>query len=248
MVTCADALEEAVRHYGGETKTRQIFDFINKHYPSKPWKDNTIRCHIMGCTVNHSSSHHYKHFRKFLYNLGPGHVRLYDPETDGKWFWTKDGMIKVSSVGGDPPGGPDPDEDDDENGNEVDSGQISLTMEKDLELFLYNDITSLEPGLDLPDEEVTRQISVESGRLDILATDKEGMNVVIELKAGVAKDQVLTQILAYIADVSEQSDMPTRGIIVAHDFSPKLVKGSKLVPSVKLMKYNIFFGFESIGE
>jgi len=95
MVTCADALEEAVRHYGGEATSRQIFDYINENYPSKPWKDNTIQTHIIGCTVNHSSSHHYKYFRKFLYHLGPGHVRLYDPEKDSKWIWTKDGMVKV---------------------------------------------------------------------------------------------------------------------------------------------------------
>lgn len=245
MVTCADALEEAVRHYGGEATSHQIFNYINKHYPSKPWKDNTIRCHIMGCTVNHSSSHHYKHFRKLLYNLGPGHVRLHDPEKDGDWIWTKDGMVKVDSDEG---GGiePEPVGDDDENGNEVDSSQISLTMEKDLELFLYNDISSLDLSLDLPDDIETRQPRVESGRVDILAQDKDGTFVVIELKAGTAKDQALTQLLAYMGDIGEQFNTGARGILVAHGFSDKLVKASKLVPSVKLMKYNIAFSFEPI--
>ena len=142
MVTCADALEEAVRFNGGEATSRKIYDYIYEHYPSKPWKDNTIRCHIMGCTVNHSSSHHYKHFRKFLFNLGPGHVRLYDPEKDGTWIWSKEGMVKVDADEGRDTG-PETIEDD-ENGNEIDSSLISLTMEKDLELFLYNDIGSLE--------------------------------------------------------------------------------------------------------
>ena len=242
MVTCADALEEAVKQNGGEARSRQVFDYIKKHYPDT-WKDGTIRAHLMGCTVNHSSSHHYKHFRKFLFNLGPGHVRLYYPEKDGKWLRTEDGMVKVG------PGvviDEDPEPETDDNGGEVESGQISISMEKDLELFLYNDIGSLEPDLDLPEDIETRQPSVESGRIDILAKDKDGSYVVIELKAGTAKDQVLAQILAYIGDISDQFDVNTRGIIVAHGFSPKLVKASKRVPSVKLMKYNITFNFESV--
>ena len=242
MVTCADALEEAVRHYGGEAKSRQIYDYIHKHYPSRPWKDNTIRCHIMGCTVNHSSSHHYKHFRKFLYHIGPGHVRLYDLDEDGVWKWTKEGMVKVES---DEEIGVDPGiVIDDENGDDVDSRLISFTMEKDLELFLYNDIGALDPSLDFPGDMDSRQPRVESGRIDILAQDKDGTFVVIELKAGQAKDQALTQLLAYMGDIGEQYESNARGILVAHNFSPKLIRASKLVPSVKLMKYNISFSFE----
>jgi len=82
MVTCADALEEAVKHYGGVVNSRQIFDYIKRKYSDK-WKDGTIRSRIMGCSVNHSSSHHYRYFRKFLFTVGSGRVRLYDPDTDG---------------------------------------------------------------------------------------------------------------------------------------------------------------------
>jgi hypothetical protein len=50
--------------------------------------------------------------KKFLYHLGPRHVRLYDLEKDGDWGWTKDGMVQVSPGGG---SGPEPDGGDDEN-------------------------------------------------------------------------------------------------------------------------------------
>ena len=241
MVACADALEEAVSHYGGVVSSRQVFDYINGNHPNT-WKDGTIRAHMMGCTVNHSSSHHYKHFRKFLFSEGPGLVRLYDPETDGMWRWTPNGMKKIEN--GDE--GEEPDESEEENGTEVDSTQISLTMEKDLELFLYNDIRRLDVGLDLPEELENRQYSVASVRIDILAKDAEGAYVVIELKAGTAKDQALTQLLAYMADIAEQFNSKVRGILVAHGFSDKLIRASKLIPSINLMKYNISFSFEPI--
>lgn len=243
MVTCADALEEAVKYYGGIVSSRQIFDYINKKY-SGIWKDGTIRAHIMGCTVNHSSSHHYKHFRKCLFAEGPGRVRLYNPNLDGIWKWTSTGMIKGGSEGNG--NGDTPDDPEDENGSEVDSRQISLTMERDLELFLYNDIRSLDPDLDIPEELETRQYSVSSGRIDILARDNSGAYVVIELKAGTAKDQALVQLMAYMDDISVQFNAETRGILVAHGFGDKLIRASKRVPSIKLIKYNISFSFDSV--
>lgn len=243
MVTCADAVEEAVKHYGGVVSNRKIFDYIKRKYHDD-WKDNTIRTHVMGCSVNHSSSHYYRYFRKFLFTVGRGQVRLYDPETDGKWKWTTTGMKKFESDDeGSEDGSSEPEDD---NGPDVESNKISLTMEKDLELFLYNDISSLEPGLDLPRDIETRQSSVEGGRIDILAKDSEEAYVVIELKAGKAKDQALAQLLAYMGDIAEKDDSRVRGILVAHSFSDRLIRASKLVPSIKLMKYNIQFSFESI--
>lgn len=242
MTTCADAVEEAVKHYGGVVSNRQIFDYIKRKYPDD-WKDGTIRAHIMGCSVNHSSSHHYKHFRKFLFTTGRSQVRLYDPETDGTWKWTSDGMKKVEP--GDDVDDDEPEPEDD-NGSEVESHKISLTMEKDLELFLYNDISSLEPGLDLPEDIETRQSPVEGGWIDILAKDSDEAYVVIELKAGTAQDQALVQLLAYMVGIAEKDDSRVRGILVAHSFSDRLIRASKLVPSIKLMKYNIQFSFEPI--
>lgn len=106
-----------------------------------------------------------------------------------------------------PPGLDEPDE----NGDTVDSTQISLTMEKDLELFLCNEIQSLDPTLDLPEELESRQYTVSSGRIDILAKDTSGAYVVIELKAGTAKDQSLTQILAYYGRHSRPVPIRNKG-------------------------------------
>ena len=136
---------------------------------------------------------------------------------------------------------------DEDETTDFDSDKISLSMERDLELFLYDDIHSLNPSLDLSVELENSQYNVESGRIDILAKDSDGSFVVIELKAGIAKDATLTQLLAYMMDIGVQFDTETvKGIIVAHDFSEKLLKASKLVPRVELKRYKIAFSFESI--
>jgi hypothetical protein len=52
---------------------------------SDKWRESTIRIHTMGCSVNHSSRKWYTPFRKFLFTVSPGKVRLYDKESDGEF-------------------------------------------------------------------------------------------------------------------------------------------------------------------
>jgi len=121
--------------------------------------------------------------------------------------------------------------------------ETRLSIEHDLESFIIEQINAVEEGLTL-NESSYQQVTVDSGRLDILAEDSEGHPVVIELKAGQAKDQVLTQILAYIGDIMETSgDSDTRGIIIAHGFSGRLIQAVKIVPNIKLLRYSIKFNF-----
>ena len=121
--------------------------------------------------------------------------------------------------------------------------ETRLSIEHDLESFIIEQIDVVEEGLKLK-ESGYQQVTVESGRLDVLAEDSEGHPVVIELKAGQAKDQVLTQILAYIGDIMETSgDLSTRGIIIAHGFSGRLIQAVKIVPNVILLRYSIKFTF-----
>ena len=62
--------------------------------------------------------------------------------------------------------------------------ESSLTLERDLEDQIVSHLDILESGLTL----VSRQESSDVGRLDLLARDKDGRTVIIELKAGEAKD------------------------------------------------------------
>jgi len=126
--------------------------------------------------------------------------------------------------------------------------EATISLERDLENFLLAKLDSLEKGLKTYKGETGRQFQVGSGRIDILAQDKNKNFMVIELKAGTASESVLTQILAYMADVTAElsKGKTVRGIIVAYGFAEKLVAAATLLPIIKLMKYKVSFEFEEI--
>jgi hypothetical protein len=126
--------------------------------------------------------------------------------------------------------------------------EATISLERDLENFLLAKLDSLERGLKIYEGETGRQFQVKSGRIDILAQDEDKNFVVIELKAGTASESVLTQILAYMADITAElsKGKAVRGIIVAYGFAEKLVAAATLLPTIKLMKYKVNFEFEEI--
>jgi endonuclease len=83
------------------------------------------------------------------------------------------------------------------------------------------------------------------GRVDILAVDNEGRLVVIEIKAGKAKDGALGQILGYVGCLS-RSQENIRGILVASEFDDRVVFASKNLPNIKLISYRLNFSFDKI--
>ncbi len=85
-----------------------------------------------------------------------------------------------------------------------------------------------------------------SGRIDALALDAQGRNVVIELKAVTAKREVLGQIAAYMADIEDEKGRRPRGILIAPDFDPKLVSGARMIDGLSLLRYSFSFAFSGI--
>ena len=115
-----------------------------------------------------------------------------------------------------------------------------MGLERDLQIALRSKIEQLDPGLTVIDDGAER--SVDSGRIDITARDSSDTTVVIELKAGVAGQKAVAQILSYMGDVSEQ-DGDVRGILVASGFDAKAKAASRMVPSLILRKYSVQFAF-----
>ena len=89
------------------------------------------------------------------------------------------------------------------------------------------------------------------GLVDILCEDADGALVVIELKAGFAKDAALGQMLGYMGalkrDMGEQGEdaaRPVREILVAKEFDDRVRHASLAVSNLRLMSYQVRFSFD----
>lgn len=133
----------------------------------------------------------------------------------------------------------------DENSN------FKFSFERDLEDHLVQNLGSLEEGLNLHSNngKTGKQFNTPVGRIDILAQDKKGDLVVIELKMGLVGSDVLAQIMPYIGWIEENlsSGKSVRAIIVGSDFDKKLKYAVYGLP-ITLKKYEVRFEFEDIGR
>ena len=120
-----------------------------------------------------------------------------------------------------------------------------LTLERDMQTALRQQIASLESGLRIIDDGDER--GVHSGFIDILCEDEAGALVVVELKAGRADARVFSQILGYMGDMmKEEPDRIVRGIIVAHSFDKRASSAARAVQNVQIFRYSINFTFETV--
>lgn len=128
----------------------------------------------------------------------------------------------------------------------AESIESRLSLEKDLHSYLSSSVDLIEPGLIIEPNGI--EYSIEAGRIDILAKDREKNLVVIELKAGKAGDAALGQLLGYIGCLSSNSNSGNeiRGILVASDFEPRVVFAAKALSNVSLCKYAISFSFQEV--
>ena len=113
-------------------------------------------------------------------------------------------------------------------------------------MALRKNIEQLEPGLTISDEGKEQTVP-SGGRIDITARDREGITVVIELKAGVAEHGAVSQLLWYMGDLMTKGER-VRGILVAREFMPRAVLAARPVPTLRLVKYGFLFNFETIAQ
>ena len=77
-------------------------------------------------------------------------------------------------------------------------GRSQIGLERRLEDWIANDVTLVAEGLTL----VGRQVSIDDGRLDLLAIDPQDRWLVIEIKPGVLDSSALTQALYYASSIA----------------------------------------------
>ena len=107
-------------------------------------------------------------------------------------------------------------------------------------MTLYEDEDGTFTGLEFP----------AGGRfIDILACDRDGGFVVIELKVSRGYDRTIGQLLRYMAWISANlaDGRPVRGVIVANKITKDLQLATSLVTNVTLWQYQLSFQLELVS-
>ena len=82
--THAEKIREAVTDLG-IASPNEIMDWIRRHYPNDIINPRSYRSDIVGCSINHTSSHHYPGVPKFLwFENDTKRYRLVTPEEASK--------------------------------------------------------------------------------------------------------------------------------------------------------------------
>jgi len=134
------------------------------------------------------------------------------------------------------------DEDEEEPISDAEEIQI---LEKELQNYLAKNPGLLESGMTLwksadGQSPVEFQVDDKGRRIDILAKDKSGIPVVIELKASRGHEKVIGQALYYRECIKEKLNAPkVRMFIIAREITDEVRIASKAVPDVELFEYKL---------
>ena len=239
-------VHEAVEALSGTTTNVAVRDWVLAKYPGT--NTTTIACQIIVCTVNHDSRIHYPENQKprraespydFLYRSARGQLEWYDPTKHGQWeiAETDDGDLVVQQLGtseapvsaasATPP---------------APEGQC-FAKEFHLRDFLASNLNVIEDGLQLyADEDGAAngvEYKIDMGRIDILAEDRDGGLLIIELKVDRGPDEVCGQIMRYVGWVKRHlaNGRRVRGLIIARHISDRIRYAIADVPDVTAREY-----------
>jgi len=219
---------------GAVFSKQQAIDWFAKNYPKI--KTGTVTAHLIRLSVNAPSRAHYSAKPgedDVFFQVDGSHFRLYQAGQDPLPIYTGRGQTE--------PAKSTEDADDDE---DIAQGSGQFAYETDLRNYLAKNLSLLELGLRLYEDEGITGIEFPVGGrfIDILALDSKGALVVIELKVSRGYDRVVGQLMRYIAWIRKNQADPTqqvRGIIVAREISEDLFLACSLLPDVKLYEYQL---------
>lgn len=220
------------------TKQKAI-DWFAEHYPKI--KTGTITAHLVRLSTNAPSRVHYKPKPKeddLFFQIDSGHFRLYVPNQDPLPIGSGDDNSKGEEFTN-------------EEEDEGPKGSAEFAFEKDLQNYLVKNLSVIEPGLSLYEEEGINGIEFPVGRrfIDLLAVDSKGDFVVIELKVSRGYDRVVGQLMRYMAWICKnqaENDQQVRGIIVAREISEDLLLACSLLANVQLFEYELSLALKQV--
>jgi hypothetical protein len=224
----------------GEVLDReQVVEWFESRYPRV--KQGTIRAHLTRMSSNAPSRLHHQlrpdGTDDLFYQLPDGRFRLYVPGTDPAPITRESPLQTEPSVVSEPDSSPE---------------ASQFAYEHDLRDYLARNLEKLEPGLRLYSEEGITGIEFPAGGrfIDILAVDRAGGLVVVELKVSRGYDRVIGQLLRYIGWIEKHQAEPgqrVRGAIVAKEITEDLRLACARIADVQLFEYELSFTLKPIN-
>jgi hypothetical protein len=214
----------------GQSFTRkQAIDWFARHYPRI--KSGAVQAHLIRLSTNAPVRFHYNpkpNEDDVFFKLDASHFRLFDPTHDPAPI--REATAKKEEI---------------ETDEETDAeGSAEFAYEADLRNYLAKNLSVIEPGLTLYQEEGITGIEFPVGGrfIDILAVDAAGALVVIELKVSRGYDRVVGQLMRYMAWIGKNQAEPgqqVRGVIVAREIGEDLLLACSLLAGVQLFEYEL---------
>jgi hypothetical protein len=240
-----DMASELAQVRGGTFTKNDAISWFAQKYPKI--KTGTITAHLIRLSTNARSRTHY-HAKPgeddVLYQIDGSHFRLYQPGQDPPPIYENLGPSETSKI---------PEGEDEEESLAPSSTDGEFAYETDLRNYLAKNLHTLESGLRVYEEEGINGIEFPVGGrfIDILAVDREGGLVVIELKVSRGYDRVVGQLMRYVAWVKKnlaEGDQNVRGFIVARQISEDLLLACSMVPGVELFEYELSLSLRRVDE
>ena len=220
--------------------TQRAVDWFADRYPKL--RHTGIRAHLTMASVNDPNRLHYSELKEsddLLFKIASGQYRRYEADKDPSPIHERfagDVALEESSE----------ELDDGESGgfNEAAPGSSEFLLERDLQLYLEKNLECIEVGLKLYEDDGIRGFEFDAGgrRIDLLALDRSGSFVVIELKVSKGYDRVVGQLLRYMNWVRRELAEPgqrVRGIIICRAMSEDLRLACASLPDVELREYRL---------
>lgn len=220
------------------TGTRAV-EWFGVNYPKL--RPSSIKAHLVQASTNDASRLHHSSTtaaHDLLFKVDRGQYRLYEPGNDPAPvrelvegdIAREEEIVEAS-------------DEDDERGAEP--GSSEFLLERDLQRYLAENLECIEPGLQLYDADGIRGIEFDAGggrRIDILAIDRSGALVVLELKVSKGYDRVVGQLLRYVNWIRQNLADPeqrVRGMIICRTMSEDLRLACSSIEEIELFEYKL---------
>ena len=204
----------------------QVFAWINTVYKDNDFHPGTLYHQLRRSCVNRPSAQKYKTPK----------ILFYDESTK---MYTRADMDGSTPVVANPV-----------NDDETDElGDSTFALEGHLRDYLAKNLAHLEKGLELWSvSPPSLEFAISGRRIDILAKDRNGTPVIIELKLNKGYDRVIRQALLYQVLVSDSLGAEkVRIMLVANSVSEELRKACSRQSDITLFEYSISMQVQKVN-